>query len=98
MNVIPWVALCVAVLANVVTNISLKLAAKATSSASSAQLFGSFLRQPWIWIGLCAGIVLLGSYIFAIRYIGLGLSYAIVTSVTLVLVTISAAFVFQERL
>ncbi len=52
--------------------------------------------QTWTWIGLCAAGILLASYLLAIRDIGLGISYAVVTSAALVLVTISAAVAFHE--
>ena len=44
------------------------------------------------------GILLLaGSYLVAIRHLGLGFCYATVTSLALVLLTIAAAVVFDER-
>ena len=45
----------------------------------------------------CRG-VLLGSCVVAIRQLGLGFCYATVTSLALVLLTIAAAVVFDERL
>jgi small multidrug resistance pump len=93
-----WFALAVAVFANVVTNISFKLAVKNVSIGNDDHGIISFLTQPWTWIGICAAFVLLASYLLAIRDIGLGVSYAIVTSCALVLITITAAVVFQERL
>ena len=93
-----WLALTVAVFANVVANISFKLAVtKAPIGLFEYRIF-SFVAQPWTWIGSGAAIVLLLSYLVAIRDLGLGASYAIVTSLALVMVRISAAYVFQERL
>jgi small multidrug resistance pump len=96
--VTAWVALLVAVLANVLANISLKLSVKRVSTESLGAQALSFMAQPWTWIGLCAALVLLASYLVAIRQIGLGLCYATVTSLALVLITVAAAFVFEERL
>lgn len=93
-----WIALVVAVLANVLTNISLKLAAKNVAGASFENLPLSFLAQPWTWVGVGAGGILLASYVVAIRQLGLGYCYATVTSLALVLLTISAAVVLGERL
>jgi small multidrug resistance pump len=98
MKLIAWLALSLAVLANVVANISLKFAVRQASYDSSGHFLVRFFMQTWTWIGLCAGVILLASYLLAIRDIGLGFSYAIVTSVALVLVTISAAIAFQERM
>lgn len=92
-----WIALIVAVLANVLTNVSLKLAVKNVSDASPEQLLTSFLTQSWTWIGMFSGGVLLGSYLVAIRSLGLGFSYATVTSLALVLITTTATFVLDER-
>ena len=39
--------------------------------------------QPWAWIGLLAGAVLLGSYVIVIRDISLAVSYAAVTCLSL---------------
>ena len=98
MKIIAWLALSAAVLANVVTNISLKLAVRKSSIDPSGHFVVRFFIEPWTWVAVCAGIILLASYLVAIRDIGLGFSYALVTSVALVLITISAAIAFQERL
>lgn len=97
-RVLAWIALIIAVLANVIMNVSLKLAVKKVSSSSGDDLMTGFLTQPLTWIGLCAGGVLLGSYLIAIRQLGLGFCYATVTSLALVLITLSAALVLQEPL
>lgn len=98
MKIIAWLALSAAVLANVVTNISLKLAVKRSAADPSGHYAVRFFIDPWTWVAICAGIILLGSYLVAIREIGLGFSYALVTSVALVLITISAAIAFKESL
>jgi small multidrug resistance pump len=97
MKLIAWLALVVAVLANVVANVALKYAVRKTPD-SAEHFLTSFFTQTWTWIGLCAGGILLASYLLAIRSIGLGISYAVVTSAALVLVTISAAVAFHERI
>jgi small multidrug resistance pump len=98
MKLIAWSALSIGVIANVIANISLKYAVRKTSDIPLGHFLVRFLLESWTWIGLCAGVVLLACYLLAIRDLGLGLSYAILTSVALVLVTISAAIAFQERL
>ena len=97
-ELMAWFALAIAVLANVVANVSLKLAVRTAFAESTEHPVIGILVQSWTWIGVCAAIILLGSYFVAIRDIGLGVSYAIVTSLALVLITIAAAFVFQQRL
>lgn len=94
----PWIALAIAVLANVITNVSLKLAVKKVAVGPVEGRTVEFLLQPWTWVGLCAGLVLLGSYIVAIRSISLGVSYAVVTTFSLVFITIAASYVLQERI
>ena len=94
---ISWLALAIAVSASVVANISLKLATKNAPSDLSDHAVTNFLLQPWTWVGLLAGVVLLGSYVIAIREIGLAVSYATVTCFSLVLVVAFAAILFQER-
>jgi multidrug transporter EmrE-like cation transporter len=98
MKLIAWLALSVAVVASVTANVSFKFALTKASANVSGHPIVSFLMQPSTWIGLCAAAVLLANYVLAIRDIGLGFSYAIVTSLSLVLVTITSAIAFQERL
>lgn len=97
-RVTGWPALTVAVLANVIANISFKLAVKRVFSDSSTHIGQSFVLNYWTWIGVFAGFVLLGSYLLAIRDIQLGFCYAVVTSFALVIITVVAHFVFQERM
>jgi multidrug transporter EmrE-like cation transporter len=56
------------------------------------------LLQPWTWLGVCAAVLLLGSFLVAIRELGIGISYATVTSLALVLITLLAAMIFKEPL
>lgn len=93
-----WIALCVAILANVLANVSLKLALEKAGHAAGGVSILTFLQQPWAWAGVFAAAVLLASYLVAIRYVGLGVSYATVTSVALVLITVLASMVFGETL
>ena len=78
-----WLALALAVSGSALANISLKLATKnVTADQGVMKLF----LQPWTWVGLLAGVVLLGSYVIVIREISLAVSYATVTCLSLVLV------------
>lgn len=93
-----WIALCIAILANVLANVSLKLAVENAGRVTGGVSVFTFLQQPWAWVGVFAAAVLLASYLVAIRHVGLGVSYATVTSVALVLVTVLASIVFGETL
>lgn len=87
-------------LANVAANVSLKFAVSRVIDVvdePSANVLVRFLAPPSACLGLCAGFVLLASYLVAIRTLRLGFCYAIVTSAALVLITISGAFAFRER-
>ena len=95
---LAWFALALAVCSNVVANISLKLAVKKASETDAGSAVAGFLLQPWTWLGVCAAVVLLGSFLVAIRELGIGISYATVTSLALVLITLLAAMIFKEPL
>jgi multidrug transporter EmrE-like cation transporter len=95
---IAWSALFLAAFANLGANLSLKFAAKQVQADSLGALVPRLIKQPWTWVGIVCACMLFGSYVLAIRDLGLGLSYAVVTSLTLVLVTVTAAIAFQERL
>lgn len=92
------VLLLMAVTANVVANLMFKNAMLAfPKEIEFASLFG-FAFNPFLWAGgLSAGLVL-AFYLLAIKDSGLSSSYAFVTSVSLVGITLTSALVFREAL
>ncbi|MEM7364913.1 MAG: SMR family transporter [Pseudomonadota bacterium] len=91
-----WVFVVIAVVANVATNLLLKKAM--TSMSGEGSLVLEALSSPWLWGGILAGLVLLGSYLMAIRELDLSISYAVVTAAALIGVTLMSALLFEESL
>lgn len=93
-----WLALILAVVFNVLANVSFKFA----MIKSNAGLFeGGILKtmsNPWLWSGGISSILLLLFYLTALRGLGLGTSYATVTSSALVLITVVSSFIFNEQI
>lgn len=80
-------ALCLAILANVVSNLLFKHAMTTVKGETPLQTVLGVLTSIPAWAGfLCAG-VLLASYLYAIRTLPLGPSYASVTAMTIALLT-----------
>ena len=93
-----WLALGLAVLFNVLANISLKLATAVMSESASPLTIRAALENVWLWIGGVSCVLLLLSYLYALRGIGLGTTYAAVTSLALILVTVLSSKIFGEPL
>ena len=68
-KLISWIALCVAILANVGANISLKKAVSSTpeSSDSKIELLFNLLSLKSFWLGIVMAGVLFVSYLLAIK-------------------------------
>lgn len=94
----PWVALLIAVAGNVTANLAFKYAMiKSGDHLTNGNIF-EFLKQPWLWIGGLACIILIASYLLAIKQIGLSTSYATVTTLALVLLTVFSAYLFGDKI
>ncbi len=93
-----WVLLVVAVLSNVAANLLFKHAMRAFPDELSFGAVLSFLFNPYLWLGGVSCTLLLGCYLLAIRDLNLSISYAFVTSLSLVGITLSAALLFRESL
>ena len=93
-----WILLTIAVCANIVANIMFKIAMKDMPGELSAKSILQLAAMPSLWAGAISCVVLLASYLLAIRELGISTSYAFVTSISLLGITITAAFVFSEAL
>jgi quaternary ammonium compound-resistance protein SugE len=93
-----WTMLVIAVIANACTNIAFKYAVISPSLQAEDAKWNTLLFNPWLWAGGVSGLILLGSYLVAIRTIDLGIAYAAVTSLALVLLTAASALLFGEQL
>ncbi len=90
-----WSALLIAVCANICTNLSFKMAVQ--------QLAGPFdisalILSPWAWAGLVSGLLLLGSFIVAIRGIELSVAYPAVTGLAMAGILLAGYVLFSETL
>jgi multidrug transporter EmrE-like cation transporter len=83
-----WILLAVAVAANIASNFLFKTAmASFPETVDAASLF-KFAFNPYLWLGGTACVVLLASYLLALREIDLMTSYAFVISLSLVGITV----------
>lgn len=83
-KVIAWISLAFAIMANVVSNASIKAAVLRAPSELGFQYFLQILTEPRFWIGAaCAGVVL-GLYTVAIRSIPVSVAYMTITSMAMV--------------
>lgn len=76
--------LIVAVVANLVTNFSLKAAVRSLDTSSVGSVVLGLLSSPWAWIGGLSGFVLLGSFMAAIRLLPLSVAYPVLTAIAIV--------------
>jgi|GEM_PF-3079282 len=94
-----WILLSVAILANVATNLCLKkMATGIDLSESIVPLFVGVLTSIWFWAAAFSGVLLVGSYVLALKRIDLSASYAVVTSGALLLLTLYAVVGLGEHL
>jgi len=93
-----WVALAIAILANALANIAFKIATLRIPTGGTGQKLWVMLNEPWTWVGAMSAGVLLISYLVAIRTLGLAMTYAMVTSLSLVLITTLTPYIFGDRI
>ena len=55
-------------------------------------------NNPWAWLGGAGSLLLLGSYLYAIRSMPLGVAYPIATSLGTVAVALAGVLIFSESL
>ncbi len=92
-----FLALGIAILANVIANISLKHAMQNLEVNGVRSVIFGLLGSGAFWMGICSLAVLLSAYLFAIRLIPLGIAYAGVTSLTIALLTVWGMFYGGEN-
>ena len=91
-----WVALTLCIVANVGCNIAFKRLVDSANGAAFWRLHGGIWSEPSLWIGvLLAGLALAG-YLYAIRIVPLAIAYAVVTSVSIVLLAVAGAIFLNE--
>ena len=93
-----WLALIIAVIANILANVAFKKAVELTPSVKGASGFLSLLFQPWAWFGLCMATLLLGCYLYALRGIDLSVAYPVVTGLAMLGIALTGALFLSEAL
>lgn len=88
MNAPGYIALGIAVAANFTANLALKRAMVHSGAEGLAATLLSLLGSLAFWIGIGSAMVLLGAYLYAIRTVPLGISYAAVTALNIALLTV----------
>lgn len=93
-----WILLAVAVVANIASNFMFKHAMAAFPSEIEAGTLLRFAFNPYLWLGGLSCVVLLGSYLLALREIELMVSYAFVISLSLVGITVLSPLLLDTAL
>lgn len=91
-----WVALFLAVCANIFANIALKIAVGNTVENTSGNIFAALARDPWTWAGLTGAALLLACYLYAIRAIDIIVAYPSVTGTAMAGVALASYVVLSE--
>lgn len=93
MKLISWIALVLAVVANIGSNAALKRAVASLSPDAAEGPVVQLLRNGYLWIGLTLAAVLLISYLAVIRHFPISVAYLTVTALAMVgLVVVDATF------
>jgi multidrug transporter EmrE-like cation transporter len=90
---IHWALILLAAAANVVLNLCLRQAAR--SYAPGQSLAGPLL-SPWAWLSVLSAVVLVGSFMVAIRSFSLSLTYTAITAIVMVSLTLIGVLLQHE--
>ncbi|MFA5951921.1 MAG: hypothetical protein WC807_16725 [Hyphomicrobium sp.] len=93
-----WLFLAIAVIANIASNFSFKLAMSGFPADIEAQALIRFAFNPYLWLGALCCALLLGSYLMALREIELMVSYAFVISLSLIGLTLLSPWLLGTQL
>ncbi len=91
-----WIALLLCVVGNVTANIGFKKLMETLRLEVSLQNAVAIITNPWLWIGGGGSLLLLVSYLYAIRTLPLGVAYPIATSLGTVAVATAGILLFAE--
>lgn len=93
-----WLALIIAVGASVGLNILFKIGVREIGIQSVTGSVLDHLRNPYIWAGFFCAFVLLGSYLYAIRSIPIGVAYPFVAGLGAAGLTVFGWLLFGEAI
>lgn len=87
MNGLGYLALGIAVAANFTSNLALKRAMQQVEGGGLFRTATTLAGSMAFWTGIGCALVLLAAYLYAIRTLPLGISYATVTGLNIALLT-----------
>ena len=91
-----WIALLLAVVANVGANIAFKAFIQKTALKPEWPALLAAAFQPSLWIGLCLGVGLLGAYLYALRGLPISVAYTSATTLSIVGITCAGVLIYGE--
>jgi multidrug transporter EmrE-like cation transporter len=91
-----WIALMLAVAANVGANIAFKYLVQNTDARPTWSTIPAAAAQPALWIGLVLGVTLLLAYLYALKGIPLSVAYTTATSLSIAAVTCAGVLIYGE--
>lgn len=93
-----WALILIAAAANILLNLSLQQTGRSVNTDSLWSIITGLILSPWAWFSiLCAG-VLLTAFVTAIRIHSLSLTYAAVTAIAMVGLTVVSVALQLETL
>lgn len=96
MTSVGVLAMVVATVANVATNVFIRLMMETLPPSFSPRFFLLAMHTPWFWCAAASGVVLVTSFALAVRTLDLAVAYAVVVGGALVLLTGVAWIGFAE--
>jgi multidrug transporter EmrE-like cation transporter len=93
---LPWAALAISVLANIISNLVLKSFTLTIPAQLEWRGALSLLANPLLWLGLVMTGIIFVTYVFAIRTLPLSIAYPIATGLAAVGITLVGCKVFGE--
>ncbi len=83
-----WTLILIAAAANIGLNLCLRQVGRAVETDSILRLISTVLLSPWAWASVLSAGVLLTAFVAAIRVYSLSLTYAAVTAIAMVGLTV----------
>lgn len=93
-----WLLIIVAAGSNVALNLCLKKGSQGLDTSGPLDLALSILLSAWMWLAVASAVLLLASFVWAIRLYSLSLTYTAVTAMAMVALTAIGATLGGEAL
>jgi multidrug transporter EmrE-like cation transporter len=91
-----WIALMIAVVANIGANIAFKTFVDGFQGQLSFGTIGAALGSPWLWLGILSGVLIVAGFLYALQGIPLATAYIAATCLSIVGVAILGMTLFGE--